>query len=48
MGQSYKGIYNHVSQFMSYVNALSDQSVENTGVAFVNGANERNEFFQKR
>ena len=26
---------------------MKNQSVENTGVAFVKGANERNEFFEK-
>ena len=27
---------------------LDNQSVENAGVAFVKGANERNEFFEKK
>ena len=28
--------------------AIIDQNVENAGVAFVKGANERNEFFEKK
>ena len=32
---------------MGIMKTFYDQSVEDTGVAFVKGANERNEFFEK-
>ena len=38
------GFYHIISTFYDSEN----QSVENTGVAFVKGADERNEFFKKK
>ena len=47
------GLYMSILVYIAFMYAglpnksINNQRVENTGVAYVNGANERNEFFEK-